>query len=213
MERRKFVKYAGLAGLAAGLFPAQSLSAMTPKSSAHLMKFAGVSTQIRHGALNIPFASTGLEEMPFKWVLDVHQNIFLKDGFQRNVEEDMNVISVALSEGNKFDALQINKQSDKISFLWKEQWLDCVKGLPMQELAIEDEHYTFHLGHIAEGDSLAFEQKSNVDYFVQVIDGQILNQENVLDSESGLGLISDVDLQQTFQAKIESSVLIIARQK
>jgi hypothetical protein len=213
MERRKFVKYAGLAGLAAGLFPTQSLSAMTPKSSAHLLKFAGVSTQIRHGALNIPFASAGLEEMPFKWVLDVHQNIFLKDGFQRNVEADMNVISVALAVGDKFDALQINKQPGKISFLWKEQWLDCASGLPMQELAIVDDNYTFHLGHISEGTSLTFEQKSNVDYFVQVIDGQIQNQENVLDTESGLGLISDIDLQQNFLAKTESSVLIIARDK
>lgn len=213
MERRKFVKYAGLASLAAGLFPAQSLNAMAPKYSAHLMKFAGVSTQIRHGALNIPFASAGLEKMPFKWVLDVHQNIFLKDGFQRNIDEDMNVISVALAEGDKFDALQINKQSDKISFLWKEQWLDCASDLPMQELAIEDEHYTFYLGHIAEAAYLSFKQKSNVDYFVQVIDGQIENQENVLDSESGLGLISDIDLQQEFLAKTESSVLIIARQK
>ena len=213
MERRKFVKYAGLAGLAAGFFPAQSLRALGPKSSAHLMKFGGVSTQIRHGALNIPFASIRSEEMPFKWVLDVHQNIFLKDGFQRNVKEDMNVISVALAQGDKFDALQINKQHNKISFLWKEQWLDCVRGLPMQELAIEDDIYTFHLGYIEEGVSLAFEQKSNIDYFVQVIDGQIQNQENILDCESGLGLMSDVDLQQEFLAKTESSVLIIARHK
>lgn len=211
MERRKFVKYAGLAGIAAGLFPAQSLQAMSPKSSVHLMKFAGVSTQIRHGALNIPFASRLLDEMPFQWVLDVHQNIFLKDGFQRNVDEDMNVISVALAEGDHFDALQVNKKSNQISFLWKEQLIDSAIEEPMRQLAIEDENYAFHLGYIAEGESLQFEQKPDVDYFVQVIDGQVSNNENRLDSESGLGIISNSEQIQAFYAQSNANILVIER--
>ena len=211
MQRRKFVKYAGLAGIAAGLFPATSLQALSSNSSAHLMKFAGVSTQIRHGALNIPFASRLLDEMPFQWVLDVHQNIFLKDGFQRNVDEDMNVISIALAEGEHYDALQVSKQKDTFSLLWKDQWLDCEKQLPLRKLSIDDERYSFHLGYITVGESLVFEQKANVDYFVQVLDGVIQNKENVLDSESGLGLISDKDARQNFLTKTNSSILIIAR--
>lgn len=211
MQRRKFVKYTGLAGLAAGLFPVQSLHALSPKSSTHLIKFAGVTTQIRHGALNIPFASRPLDEMPFQWVLDVHQNIFLKDGFQRNVDEDMNVISVALAEGEHYDALQINKQASKISFLWKNQWIDCEEKCPMRKLDIEDEKYAFHLGYLAEGETMRFEQKANLDYFVQVLDGAMQNQNNILDSESGLGLMSEIDAQQNFLAKRKSCFLVISR--
>jgi len=213
MERRKFVKYSSLAGIVAGLFPLTSIQAMSIRSTSHLMKFASVSTQIRHGALNIPFASSLLkDELPFQWVLDVHQNIFLKDGFQRNVEEDMNVISIALKEESHYDALQINNSGKQISFLWKEQWLNCERGLPIRELDIQDDNYTFHLGHIGKSESFVFNQKPKIDYFVQVLDGQIQNESNILNSESGLGLISDISIQQSFFALEESNFLIIGCQ-
>lgn len=211
MERRKFVKYAGLAGIAAGLFPAQSLQAISAKPSSHLMKFAGVSTQIRHGALNAPFATRLLDEMPFQWVLDVHQNIFLKDGFQRNVDEDLNVISIALAEGEHFDALQINKQPNQIGFLWKDQCLNCDSGLPLRKIDIEDNQYAFYLGHLSVNEKLTFEQKSGMNYFVQVIDGEVKNLDNILNSESGLGLVSDRNLRQDLLAIADSKILIIER--
>lgn len=213
MQRRKFVKYTGLASIAAGLFPLHSMQAVGVNSTSHLMKFGRVSTQIRHGALNIPFASGVLKEkMPFQWVLDVHQNIFLKDGFQRNVEEDMNVISIALKEGEHYDALQINKQSTRFNFLWKEQCLDCERFLPMHKLNIQDDNYTFYLGYTPKDKTFVLNQQSDINYFVQVLDGQMQNENNVLDCESGLGLMSNTNTQQTFLAVEESSFLIIANQ-
>ena len=213
MQRRKFVKYTGLAGLAAGLFPIQSIQGMSPNPATHLMKFSTASTQIRHGALNMPFAAGLQDEFPFQWVLDVHQNIFLKDGFQRNLEGDMNVISVALKEGEHFEALQINKQADQISFLWKEQWLDCAKGLPLHQLDLQDENYTFCLGYMTKEETLVLEQEPGVDYFVQVIEGQVQNEDNLLDTESGLGIVSNIQEEQRFLAQVDSSLLIIGRCK
>jgi len=212
MQRRKFVKYTGLASLAVGLFPWQSVQAMGAKSSSHLMKFSGVSTQIRHGALNIPFASGGLEEkMPFRWLLDVHQNIFLKDGFQRNVEEDMNMISIALKKGDHYEALQINNQINKFSFLWKEQWLDSIKELSLHQLAIEDDEYTFFLGHLNINETLSVILQADSEYFVQVLEGRIQNEDNIMNNENGLGLLSGANVLESFQATLESKVLIIKR--
>ena len=91
MERRKFIKYSSLAGIGAGLFPVAAIGKIGIPSTAQLVQFSGASTQIRHGALNIPLANKLKTELPFDWLLDVQQNIFFKDGFQRNEAEDMHI--------------------------------------------------------------------------------------------------------------------------
>ena len=111
-----------------------------------------------------------------------------------------------------YDALQVNNQSEKISFLWKEQWLDCEKNLPLRKLDLQDENYTFHLGYVDANETLNLVQDRDSEYFIQVLEGLVLNGGNQLNNENGLALLADEEVQHSFHSKLESSVLIIKRQ-
>ena len=209
MDRRKFVKYTGLAGLAASLIPA-SLAAYVPDKAGVLIQFPKALTQIRHGALNLPFA-VAKKEMPLDWVLDVHQNIFLHNGFQRNLDQDMNVISIALKQEDNFEPLQVNYQKNTTSILWKENYIQIENYQAMHKLDIVDEQYTFYFGHLAKNTSLDFPLNLDSDYFVQVLRGKIKNESYHLDTDCGLGLLASNTSTQKFEAMDESWFMIIAR--
>ena len=209
MDRRKFVKYTGLAGLAASLIPT-SLAAYAPDKAGVLIQFPKALTQIRHGALNLPFA-VAKKEMPLDWVLDVHQNIFLHNGFQRNLDQDMNVISIALKQEDNFEPLQVNYQKNTTSILWKENYIQIENYQAMHKLDIVDEQYTFYFGHLAENTSLDFPLNLDSDYFVQVLRGKIKNESYHLDTDCGLGLLASNTSTQKFEAMDEIWFMIIAR--
>ena len=190
MERRNFVKYTSLAGIAAGLFPVQSIAALTKSNSPVLVSLPSALTQIRHGALNLPFAAGIKKEMPFDWILDVHQNIFLKNGFQRNLEQDLDVTSIALEIEDGFEALQVAHQNDSLHLVWKEEAIDIKLDQPMQQIELAEDAYTFHVGHLNKEETTSLEDLADRQYFIQVISGSLRFDDLTLTNETGLGLFS-----------------------
>jgi len=65
MERRKFIKYSSFAGLGASIMPISILTEAGKGAIGQVVNFASANTQIRHGALNIPFAKFAKSEIAF----------------------------------------------------------------------------------------------------------------------------------------------------
>ncbi len=210
MKRRKFIKYSSFASIGASLFPMSIVEGLGKQSASHLIQLSAASTQIRHGALNLPFAEFLKSELPFDWLVDVQQNIFFKDGFQRNEAEDMNVISIALKEKENFEALQVSIKGNEISLLWKDQYVSLNQMKTIQDLPFEDDTYTFQLVKLHTDQSIEFDQDPKRSYFIQVLDGEVLNGSNLLNSTNGLGIISE-SKPLALNARVNSSVLIISR--
>jgi len=211
MERRKFVKYSGLASLALGFFPANSVASMTTKASTKLVELPKALTQIRHGALNLPFASGLKKDMPFDWILDVHQNIFLRDGFQRNLDQDLDITSIALKVEEGFEALQVSSQNDQLQVIWKQAIVAINLSSTFRELGIRDEIYDFYAVRFKEIGTAKLLANQNKQTFIQVLDGSVEYDDLVLTRENGLGIF-DLDPSTNFQAlSNETTLLVIAR--
>ena len=210
MERRKFIKYTSLAGIGVGLFPAAAIGKVGMSNTAQVVQFSAASAQIRHGALNIPFSNFLKSKLPFNWLLDVQQNIFFKDGFQRNEAEDMHITSIALQDGEGIEALQISIQQEQVGLLWKEQYLLLEEFEPLQELELIDQTYDFHLASLEKGKEITINLHEDKSHFVQVLEGEVQNQDAVLSSNTGLGLMSCTKDTLTFIANGQSRVLIIS---
>jgi len=209
VERRKFIKYSSLISIGAGMFPVAAIGKIGASNTAQLAQFSVANTQIRHGALNLPFAKFLKAELPFDWLMDVHQNIFLKDGFQRNEAEDMNVMSIALKQEDHFEALQINIQADELNFLWKDQMVSINTFDAQQPIEISDDKYTFSLLGLEADQDFQWDQKIGTDYFVQVLAGEVQFENYTLTTTSGLGLVSTESSQVLLRSKEKSKVLVI----
>lgn len=211
MERRKFIKYTSLTSFGASIFPLSAFAEIGKGAAGQVVNFAAANTQIRHGALNIPFAKTLKTDMPFDWLLDVQQNIFLKDGFTRNTSEDLSVLSLALKYEDEFDALQVSQQNDKTTILWKDQYLETIATSEINQLEIEDPNYKFHLLHIADQDKSKINLASQSDYFIQVLKGVISYDDLELSDQNGLGFVKEENGDYQFEAKEDAYLLIIQK--
>jgi len=196
--------------MAAGLFPVAAIGKMGLSNSVHLVPLSAASTQIRHGALHIPFEKVLKSELPFDWLLDVHQNIFFKDGFQRNEAEDIHIMSIALKAGEDMEALQVSIQQKKIGLLWKEQYLTLEKLEPLQKIDLVDQEYDFQLASLEAGKEVSIHLQDQKSYFVQVLEGEVQSQGALLNPNTGLGLRSTLEEYLTFEANSHSRILIIS---
>jgi len=208
MERRKFVKYTGIVGLAAGLFPVQAIAAAPAKFSAVLVEFPQALTQIRHGALNLPFASGIKKEMPFDWILDVHQNIFLHNGFQRNLDQDLDIVSIALEVENGFEALQLALQKEELHLVWKESSVNIKLSDTLEQLSISDDEYIFYGSCIGANNSNDFLPLQDRQYFIQVLSGKVKYDDLVLTRENGLG-VQQISTAKSFVALEEEATFLV----
>jgi len=124
----------------------------------------------------------------------------------------MHVISIALKEEKKFEALQINIQAEKISFLWKDQIVSIETFETYHTIPIWDDKYNFSLLHLQVNEFFQFAQEARDEYYLQVLDGEVQLEEYILTTTSGLGSVSAAKSQLHLQSNKESRVLIIRHQ-
>jgi len=210
MQRRKFIQNIGLAGFAIGLAPASGLANLLPQETAgFLIPLGEAQTQIRHGALNIPLGLKENSTMPFDWLLQVHRNIFFKNGFQSSGGMDLEIISVLLKEEEDLEAIQIQLSTEETTVMVKDQLVALGRKEVFQEVGMMDETTQLVIGDLSATKVYDFPLAESKSVFVQLLEGAISCNDQVLDLNTGLALEAGKELH--FKATLDSRVLILMR--
>ena len=210
MQRRKFIRNISLASLAIGLVPYAGMANLLPQNpSGFLIPLGEAQTQIRHGALNLPIALKDNTTMPFDWLVQVHRNIFFKNGFQASGGMDLEIISVLLEEEEGLEAMQIQLSESETTVMIKDQLLQIERRDGFQEGLVENVATQLLLGDLSAGQSYECEIESGGEVFVQLLEGAIVCNEQVLDLNTGLALEGISKL--AFEGSRNSRVLVLVR--
>lgn len=207
MQRRSFLHNISLSVLAAGFVPHYGLAYFSPQPSGTLVNLGAPMTQIRHGALHVPAAPT----IPFDWLQQVHRNIFFKNGFQRSQQSDLEIVSVLLQEGEQTEAVQIHLEAEKSTLMIQENLvvMDRVEGF--QEVSTEAIGVQFWLADLEAGKEYVFSPDSEAGVYVQLLQGQLSCNEQLLDTQTGFALPQAADLQ--FRPTKNSRVLLLIKKE
>jgi len=210
MQRRKFIQNISLASLAIGLTPTPGIAHLFPQTpTSFLIPLGEAQTQIRHGALNLPLALSEKNAMPFDWLLQVHRNIFFKNGFQASGGKDLEIISVLLKEEEGLEAIQIQLSTEETTVMIKDQLVTLKRKEAFQEVANSNSTTQLVVGDFSIDTLYDFPLVDEKGVFVQLLEGAISCNDQVLDLNTGLALEKGTGLQ--FKASLDSRVLILIR--
>ena len=210
MQRRKFIQNISLASIAAGFVPSYGLANFLPETNpVFLIPIGEAQTQIRHGALNLPIAAKENGSMPFDWLLQINRNIFFKNGFQRSESIDLEIISILLKNEEGLEAVQIQLSPEQTCVMIEDQFLTFGRTAGFQKVTVADGHTQLLIGHLEESKNydLSFETEEAV--FVQLLEGAISCNDQVLDLNTGLALENSRALR--FDALADSRVIVFRR--
>jgi len=214
MQRRKFLKHTSIATLAYNFVPSLAFGnkLLTKNTTSTLIPLADTSWQIRHGALNFLPALDQQQSLAFDWIVDIHRNIFLKNGFQRDGDADLDIISIALKDQEKegIRSMQIQLAKDQVKVMWQDQFVAtaCTNGL--QQIALSDDDYCLELICLTANQAFEFVSKKEKEYFVEILDGAV--QFGDFELTTQLGLILESGIKITIKALEQPSrILIISK--
>ncbi len=213
MERRSFLKKLSTASLAAGFIPQFGLAHFMPtKATPLLVPLENPVKQIRHGALNFPLFSDRNPALPFDWLLQVQRNIFFKNGFQRSETKDLEIISILLqtdADAGATDALQVQLEATQTTAMWG----DHLESIPLTQnwstIGQADPSQALYLAHWSEGQATTPDLGAYKELYLQVLEGQISCNGQIIDSNTGLAFAELETLE--VEALSDCRVLFLAR--
>lgn len=189
MQRRVFIRNIGLGVLAGSMLPTfGSANTFFGSSAGTLVNLGEPLTQIRHGALNLPIALSHNQAIPLDWLQQVHRNIFLSNGFQRNLKNDLDIVSVLLREEEEVEAVQIQLAESKISLMIGEEMFEVVGEESFQEIPTKALNVQFVFGNLDAEQEYHYTLDQNTSVYIQSLSGRIFSNGFELKSDNGLAI-------------------------
>lgn len=211
MQRRTFIQNIGLGMIATGLLPTISAANFIPSAAAGtIVPLAEPMTQIRHGALNLPISFQDHSRMPFDWLQQVQRNIFFGNGFQRNVDADLEIVSVLLKDQEEIEAVQIQLEEEVVRIMIDEDFYEVADQENFQEIPTKALNVKLIIGNLEPDKDYQYSFGKRSPVFIQPLSGKLTCNTQVLGPQTGLALPNVEDL--IFKVETKSQVVLLSKE-